>query len=164
MSFARHSAILDCVAAKIYILNGPNLNLLGTREPEIYGSSTLDELAAQCTQVGKKAGLEVDFRQTNHEGELVEWIQGATNEAAGIIINAAALTHTSVAIHDALRAYKGYKIELHISNPHSRESFRHVSYVSPVVDAVIAGLGVRGYELSVEVMAEKLAAGSGRES
>lgn len=146
------------MAKKLYILNGPNLNLLGTREPEIYGSTTLDELSAQCREAGATAGLDVDFRQTNHEGELVEWIQGAIDQAAGIIINAAALTHTSVAIHDALRAYKGYKIELHISNPHRREAFRHTSYVSPVVDAVIAGIGVRGYELSVEVMAEQLAA------
>ncbi|HEX7718887.1 MAG TPA: type II 3-dehydroquinate dehydratase [Woeseiaceae bacterium] len=152
------------MAKKLYILNGPNLNLLGTREPEIYGSTTLDELAAQCKEAGEKAGLDVDFRQTNHEGELVEWIQGAIDQAAGIIINAAALTHTSVAVHDALRAYKGYKIELHISNPHSRESFRQVSYVSPVVDAVIVGLGVRGYALSVELMAEKLAAGANRKS
>ncbi len=152
------------MAKKIYILNGPNLNLLGTREPEIYGSTTLDELAVQCKEAGAKAGLDIDFRQTNHEGELVEWIQGAINQAAGIIINAAALTHTSVAVHDALRAYKGYKVELHISNPHSRESFRQVSYVSPAVDAVIAGLGVRGYELSVAVMAEKLAAGANRKS
>ena len=152
------------MAKKLYILNGPNLNLLGTREPEIYGSTTLDELAAQCKEAGGKAGLDVDFRQTNHEGELVEWIQGAIDQAAGLIINAAALTHTSVAVHDALRAYNGYKIELHISNPHSRESFRQVSFVSPVVDAVIAGLGVRGYELSVELMAEKLAAAANRKS
>jgi 3-dehydroquinate dehydratase-2 len=144
------------VARKIYILNGPNLNLLGTREPEIYGSSTLDELAGRCREVGSKVGLDVDFRQSNHEGELVEWIQGAIDRVDGIVINAAAYTHTSVAIHDALRAYNGYKIELHISNPHLRESFRHVSYVSPVVDSIIAGFGVRGYELSVEAMAEEL--------
>jgi 3-dehydroquinate dehydratase-2 len=101
-------------------------------------------------------GLDIDFRQSNHEGELVEWIQGAIDRVDGIVINAAAYTHTSVAIHDALRAYNGYKIELHISNPHLRESFRHISYVSPVVDSISAGFGVRGYELSVEAMAEKL--------
>jgi 3-dehydroquinate dehydratase II len=144
------------VANKIFVLNGPNLNLLGRREPEIYGSLTLDELALRCRKVGLQHGLDVEFRQSNHEGELVDWIQEAIDAAQGMIINAAAYTHTSVAIHDALRAYPGLKIELHISNPHLRETFRHISYVSPVVDAIVAGLGIIGYELAVQLMAELL--------
>jgi 3-dehydroquinate dehydratase-2 len=137
----------------VFVLNGPNLNLLGRREPEIYGRLTLDDLSRQCKKTGLQYGLDVQFRQSNHEGELVDWIQEAIDEVQGIVINPAAYTHTSVAIHDALRAYSGYKIELHISNPHLRETFRHVSYVSPVVDAIVAGLGVSGYELTVQLMA-----------
>jgi 3-dehydroquinate dehydratase-2 len=138
---------------KVFVLNGPNLNLLGRREPEIYGRATLDDLANQCKKTGSQHGLDIHFRQSNYEGELVDWIQEAIDVAEGMVINAAAYTHTSVAIHDALRAYSGYKIELHISNPHLREEFRHVSYVSPVVDAILAGLGVAGYELAVQLMA-----------
>lgn len=141
---------------KVFVLNGPNLNLLGRREPEIYGRLTLDDLARQCAGAGRQQGLDVEFRQTNHEGQLVDWIQESIDVAKGIIINAAAYTHTSVAIHDALRAYPGLKIELHISNPHLRETFRHISYVSPVVDGIVAGLGVPGYALSVRLMADLL--------
>ena len=140
----------------IYVINGPNLNLLGTREPEIYGSSTLKDIEAQCRKIGARHGMDVVFFQSNHEGVLVDYLQDAIDKADGVIINAAAYTHTSVAIHDALRAFKGFKIELHISNPHLRESFRHVSYVSPAVDAVVAGLGVYGYELVVDMMAGEL--------
>lgn len=141
---------------KILVINGPNLNLLGTREPEIYGSDTLEDIAKRCQQLGKQLGLDVEFRQSNHEGVIVDWIQEAINEVDAIVINAGAYTHTSVAIHDALRAYSGYKIELHISNPHLRESFRHISYVSPTVDAVVAGLGVRGYDQVIEMLPDLL--------
>lgn len=130
---------------KVYVINGPNLNLLGTREPEIYGRDTLDDIARRCTKLGSDIGLDVVFMQSNHEGEIVDWIQEAINTVDVIIINAGAYTHTSIAIHDALRSYNGYKIELHISNPHQRESFRHLSHISPVADAVVAGLGVEGY-------------------
>ncbi|HSD68445.1 MAG TPA: type II 3-dehydroquinate dehydratase [Woeseiaceae bacterium] len=140
----------------IYFINGPNLNLLGTREPEIYGSSTLKDIEKRCKAIGKKLGLNVVFFQSNHEGAIIDHLHEAIDTAQGVVINAAAYTHTSVAIHDALRAFKGYKIELHISNPHLRESFRHVSFVSPVVDAVVAGLGIHGYELVLDVMAGEL--------
>jgi len=139
---------------KVFVINGPNLNLLGTREPEIYGSDTLGDIARRCQSRGKELGLEVEFRQSNHEGTLVDWIQEAINKIDAIVLNAGAYTHTSVAIHDALRAYKGVKIELHISNPHLREPFRHLSYVSPVADGIIAGLGVDGYELAIEMLPE----------
>jgi 3-dehydroquinate dehydratase-2 len=144
------------MAHTVLVLNGPNLNLLGRREPEIYGRLTLAELEKRCSKAGSQAALELQFRQSNHEGELVGWIQEAIDETQGIVINAGAYSHTSVAIHDALRAYPGFKIELHISNPHLRETFRHVSYVSPAVDAIVEGLGVNGYELSIQLMAEML--------
>jgi len=137
---------------KVLIINGPNLNLLGTREPEIYGTVTLDEIGDRCRTLGAEYGLDIDFLQSNFEGQIVEWIQVAIGSADAIVINAAAYTHTSVAIHDALKSYHGYKIELHISNPHLRESFRHNSFVSPVVDAVVAGFGVNGYTHVVELL------------
>ena len=137
----------------VYVLNGPNLNLLGTREPHIYGSTTLAEVEAACRQRAKAAGIEISFRQSNHEGQLVDWIQEAIQGADGIIINPAAYTHTSVAILDALKNFKGPIIELHISNPHQREEFRHRSYVTPVATATLAGFGVYGYELAIEAMA-----------
>ena len=141
---------------KVIVINGPNLNLLGTREPDIYGHETLADIAAGCQELGAANGLDVQFKQSNHEGEIVEWIQQAINSVDAIVINAAAYTHTSVAIHDALRAFSGYKVELHISNPHLRESFRHVSYVSPAVDAVVAGLGTAGYAHVIEMLPELL--------
>ena len=137
---------------KVFIINGPNLNLLGTREPEIYGTVTLEEVADRCRTRGAERGLEVRFLQSNFEGQLVEWIQEAIDAADAIVINAAAYTHTSVAIHDALKSYHGYKIELHISNPHLREPFRHISYVSPVVDAVVAGIGIDAYSQVVDLL------------
>lgn len=140
----------------MYIINGPNLNLLGTREPEIYGTTTLEDISARCREIGTRHGLEVVFFQSNHEGVIIDRLQEAINAAQGIVINAAAYTHTSIAIHDALRAFKGVKIELHISNPRLREPFRHVSFVSPVVDAVVAGLGIHGYELVMDVIASEL--------
>ena len=138
---------------KVYVINGPNLNLLGTREPEVYGTDSLEDIAKRCRARGSESGQEVIFKQSNHEGELVEWVQDAIREAIDVIvINAGAYTHTSIAIHDALRAYRGYKIELHISNPHLREPFRHTSYVAPAVDAVVAGLGVAGYEAVIDLL------------
>lgn len=144
------------MAKTIYVVNGPNLNLLGSREPEIYGASTLKDIEDRCRVTGTRHGLNVVFFQSNHEGVIIDRLQEAIDAAHGIVINAAAYTHTSIAIHDALRAFTGFKIELHISNPHLREPFRHVSFVSPVVDAVVAGFGTYGYELVLDVMAAEL--------
>jgi 3-dehydroquinate dehydratase-2 len=132
------------------------MNLLGTREPEIYGVETLRDIEGRCRTIGAQNGLDVVFHQSNHEGQILDWIHEAIGKADAIIINAAAYTHTSVAIHDALKSFNGYKIELHISNPHLRESFRHVSFVSPAVDAVVAGLGPHGYELVLEILVDVL--------
>ena len=136
----------------IYILNGPNLNLLGQREPEIYGYQTLDDLAETCTRVAGSSGFTVKFLQSNLEGQLIDWIHEARQEATGIIINPGAYSHTSIAIYDALKAFDGRIIEVHISNIHERESFRHHSYVSLCADGVIMGLGLLGYELALETM------------
>ena len=137
----------------IYILNGPNLNLLGTREPEIYGHETLADVETRARTRATGHGLELVFRQSNHEGELVTWIQEARAQAAALILNAGAYTHTSVAILDALKTLEIPAIELHLSNPHRRESFRHHSYVALGSTAVIAGFGPRGYELAVDAAA-----------
>ncbi len=139
------------------VLNGPNLNMLGSREPEIYGRTTLAEIEASCRDAGGRLGLDVDFRQTNSEAELVAWIQEAKDRAAGIIINAAAFTHTSVAILDALKLTELPVIELHLSNPLNRESFRRRSYVTPVARGLICGFGAQGYVLALEAMAHLLA-------
>ncbi|KAA9006085.1 type II 3-dehydroquinate dehydratase [Histidinibacterium aquaticum] len=138
---------------KILILNGPNLNLLGQRQPEIYGSETLDDVAAACAETGSELGLETEFGQSNHEGEIVDRIQQARGTCEGIIINAGAYTHTSVAILDALNAFEGRVIELHISNVHAREPFRHHSYIAARADGVIAGCGTMGYTLALRRMA-----------
>ena len=139
----------------IYVINGPNINLLGTREPEIYGKDTLNSITKTCNDKASKAGHSLHFMQSNYEGEIVEWIQDAIIQKVDvIIINAAAYTHTSIAIHDALKSYTGYKVELHISNPHLRESFRHVSFISSTVDAVVAGLGADGYGYVVDLLSE----------
>ena len=139
----------------IFVINGPNINLLGSREPEIYGHDTLDSISKECMEQGLKDGNNVKFMQSNYEGEIVEWIQDAIIQKVDvIIINAAAYTHTSIAIHDALKSYSGYKVELHISNPHLRESFRHVSFISSTVDAVVAGLGADGYGHVVDLLSE----------
>ena len=140
----------------ILFLNGPNLNMLGVREPEIYGATTLAEVEKISAAQGAMRGLVIDFRQSNTEGELVGWIQEAIEKFDGIIINPAAYTHTSVAILDALKMVKGPVIELHISNPHTRESFRHKSYVSLAATGIIAGLGVAGYRVAIDAMAELL--------
>jgi 3-dehydroquinate dehydratase II len=137
----------------IYVINGPNINLLGTREPEIYGKETLEGISKECQEEASKVGHSVKFMQSNYEGEIVEWIQDAIiNKVDAIVINAAAYTHTSIAIHDALKSYSGYKVELHISNPHLRESFRHVSFISSAVDSVVAGLGTDGYSHVIELL------------
>ena len=143
---------------RIEILNGPNLNLLGKRQPEIYGRETLDDVARACAALGEALGFETVLRQSNREYELIDWIHDARATAAGIVINPAAFTHTSVALLDALNTYEGPVIEVHISNIHKRESFRHHSYVSLRADGVIAGCGVQGYELAVRRVAGLLAA------
>lgn len=134
----------------IYILNGPNLNLLGLREPAIYGHETLEHLEKRCASKAKALGVAVEFKQTNAEGELVNWIQEARVMASGIVINAAAYTHTSVALHDALKAVDLPTIEVHLSNIYKREPFRHHSYLSPAAHGVICGFGGQGYELALE--------------
>jgi len=139
--------------SKILILNGPNLNLLGQRQPEIYGRETLDDVAGACAALGERLGLETELRQSNHEGQLVDWIQEARGTRAGIVINAGAYTHTSIAILDALNAFDGPVIELHISNVHAREPFRHHSFIAARADGVIAGFGTEGYTLALRRMA-----------
>jgi 3-dehydroquinate dehydratase II len=144
------------MAKTILVLNGPNLNLLGSRESAIYGAQTLGEIEALCIETAERHGLACVFRQSNHEGELVTFIQKAREEADGIVINPAAYSHTSVAIHDALRAVAMPVIEVHLSNIYTREAFRHHSYVSPVALGVICGLGPTGYRLAIEALAERL--------
>jgi 3-dehydroquinate dehydratase-2 len=134
----------------IYVLNGPNLNLLGTRRPEVYGTTTLADIEAAVRERAAAGGREIEFRQSNHEGVLVDWIHEARTEGAAIILNPAALTHYSIAIHDALEAAELPVVEVHLSNVHRREAFRHVSYVSLQADVVLAGAGAFGYELAVE--------------
>ena len=140
----------------VYILNGPNLNLLGTREPEIYGRGTLADAENLAAARAQAFGLSVVCKQSNHEGDLVDWIQEARTAASGLILNAGAFTHTSVALYDALKAFKGPIIEVHISNPFARESFRHRSYVSLAATGVICGLGIQGYALAVQAVAQQL--------
>jgi len=135
------------VAHTIFILNGPNLNLLGKRQPEIYGADTLADVEARCRALAESLGFRVEFFQSNHEGVIIDTIHRAREEAAAIVINPGAYTHTSVAILDALNAYDGLVFECHISNVHKRESFRHHSFVSARADGVMAGFGTEGYEL-----------------
>ena len=140
----------------VFILNGPNLNLLGVRDPSIYGRDTLGDIEERCTARAASLDLEIDFRQTNHEGQLVDWIQEARELADGIILNAGAFTHTSVAVLDALAAAGLPVIEVHLSNIFRRESFRHHSYVSLAATGVICGLGAQGYELALDAIARLL--------
>jgi 3-dehydroquinate dehydratase-2 len=138
----------------VYVLNGPNLNLLGTREPEIYGSDTLDEIAGRLEDRARELGLAIDMRQSNHEGHLVDWLHEANAEGAkAVILNAAAFTHTSVALHDAIKAVSVPVIEVHLSNPDAREPFRRRSFISPVAKGTIAGFGALGYELALDAAA-----------
>lgn len=141
----------------VFILNGPNLNLLGLREPAIYGSTTLADVEASTRAAGERLGLSVDFRQTNHEGVLVDWIHEARTTAVGIVINPGAYTHTSIALHDAIKAVGLPLIEVHISNIFARESFRHHSFVSPVAAGVLCGFGPHGYVLGLEALARIVA-------
>ncbi|QBK05214.1 type II 3-dehydroquinate dehydratase [Hylemonella gracilis] len=139
----------------LYVFNGPNLNLLGTREPGIYGAQTLADVQALCERAAAQHGLKLDFRQTNHEGALVDWLHEAgraqaQGTAIGVVLNAGAYTHTSIALHDAIKGAGVRLIELHISNVHAREAFRHHSYISPVASAVMAGFGVGGYALAID--------------
>jgi len=136
----------------VVILNGPNLNLLGKRQPEIYGRDTMADVARLCGEEAERLGLAVRFHQSNREYELIDWIHEARDSAAGIVINPGAFTHTSIAILDALNAFDGAVLEVHISNVHKRESFRHHSYVSLRADGVIAGFGVQGYLLALQRM------------
>jgi 3-dehydroquinate dehydratase-2 len=142
----------------IYLLNGPNLNLLGRREPDIYGAETLADVEASCLRAAEAAGLALRAHQSNREYELIDWIHQARDEAAGIVINPGAFTHTSIAILDALKAFDGPIFEVHISNVHQRESFRHHSYVSLAATGVIAGFGTAGYAFAVTRIGQLLAA------
>jgi len=140
----------------IAVLNGPNINMLGLRQPHIYGSATLDDVEQLCAEVAEPLGLAIDFRQTNREGELVTWVQECRGRAAGIVINPAGYTTTSIALLDALLASEVPTIEVHITNIHRREEFRQHSYVSKAAVGVICGLGIRGYALALQALAEIL--------
>ena len=142
---------------KILVLNGPNLNLLGQREPAQYGHDTLADVERMCKEEGEKLGVEIDCRQSNHEGQLIDWIHEAGREQKqggllGIVMNPGAYTHTSIALHDAIKGAEATLIELHISNVHAREEFRHHSYISPAARGIIVGLGVKGYPLAIEAL------------
>ena len=143
---------------KILVLNGPNLNLLGTREPAVYGAETLADVERLCKEEADKLGLEVDCRQSNHEGQLIDWIHEAGREIAagnllGVVFNPGAFTHTSVALHDAIKGANAMVIELHISNVHARETFRHRSYISPAARGIVVGFGVQGYAIAIAALA-----------
>jgi 3-dehydroquinate dehydratase-2 len=143
----------------VFVLNGPNLNLLGTREPQVYGAQTLADVEQLCAQACARCGLQLRFHQSNHEGQLIDWIHEAgqlhaRGELAGVILNAGAYTHTSIALMDAIKGTGVALLELHISNVFAREAFRHHSYLSPVARAVMCGLGVQGYALAVEAVAQ----------
>lgn len=139
----------------IYVLNGPNLNLLGTREPAIYGSDTLDDIAGRLEDQAQTLGVAVDVRQSNHEGHLVDWLHEAQAMGAkAVLLNAGAFTHTSIALYDAIKAIKVPVIEVHLSNPHTRESFRHMSYVGQAAKGTIAGFGAFSYSLALDAAAK----------
>lgn len=140
----------------IFVLNGPNLNLLGSREPGHYGETTLADIESMARQTAQEFGYSVDFRQSNHEGVLVDWVQEAGTAAYGLVINPAAYTHTSVALHDAIRALAIPVVEIHLSNVHAREAFRAHSYVSPVADGVICGFGAHSYTLGIRALVSRL--------
>lgn len=148
----------DIMAETIFILNGPNLNTLGLREPGIYGTSTLAQIERSCDAAARRCGLEAVFRQSNHEGVLIDWIHEAAGKAAAIVINPGAYGHTSIALHDALRFFAKPVVEVHLSNIHAREDFRHKSLIAPVAMGVICGLGAKGYELAIGFLADRLSA------
>lgn len=141
----------------VAVINGPNLNLLGTRQPEIYGTDTLSDIEARCRTTADEQGLDIDFRQSNHEGAIVDAIQELRGVASGFLVNAAAYTHTSVAIRDALATCDAPLVEVHLSNVHAREPFRHHSYLSDIAEAVIVGCGPLGYEFALIALAQRLA-------
>jgi 3-dehydroquinate dehydratase-2 len=140
----------------VYVLNGPNLNLLGSRETSVYGATTLADIEKLCGAAAKKHGLDLVFKQSNHEGELVDWLHEAKAKAVGVVINPGAYTHTSVALHDAIRAIGLPVVEVHLSNIFAREEFRHHSYVSPVARGVLCGFGQEGYGLAIDGLAAAL--------
>jgi 3-dehydroquinate dehydratase-2 len=148
------------MAKTVYVLNGPNLNLLGAREPETYGRSTLDDVERLCRKAGESLGLGVEFRQSNHEGELIDWIHEAeAKKAAGIVLNPAGYSHTSVAIRDAIAAIAVPVVEVHISNIFARESFRHFSHIAPVAKGTLCGFGIDGYALAIRALAGMIEGG-----
>ncbi len=142
----------------IYVLNGPNLNMLGLREPAVYGADTLKDVEQRCQAQARTLDLAIDFRQTNSEGELVSWIHEARDKACGIVLNAGAYTHTSVALHDALKAADIPAVEVHLSNVHKREAFRQHSFIAPAVNGVISGFGINSYELAISALAAIISA------
>lgn len=146
------------MASPIFVLNGPNLNRLGTREPDVYGRTTLADIERLCRETAEDIGFEIEFRQTNFEGMLIDWIQEAGDVAQGLVINPAAYTHTSVAIRDAIKSADIPTVEVHISNVFEREEFRHHSFVSPVAYGVICGFGATGYRLAIEALSEVIRA------
>lgn len=146
------------MALKLLVLHGPNLNMLGLREPETYGSETLSDVDAALIAYGKQHGADITCRQSNHEGQLVDWIQEARETFDGIVLNAGAYTHTSIALHDAIRASEVPTIEVHLSNVHAREAFRHTSHISAVCVGVIAGFGALSYRLAISALCETLEA------
>lgn len=143
-------------APSILVVNGPNLNMLGTREPEVYGRRTLADVDAMCREQAQRLGLVVTCRQSNHEGELVDWVQGARGVHDALIVNAGAYTHTSIALRDALLATSLPVVEVHLSNPFRRESFRHRSYISDISVGLISGFGAASYRLALDALAERL--------
>ncbi len=146
--------MVENATGPVYVLNGPNLNLLGLREPEIYGYDTLDDIAGMLEDRARELGLEIDLRQSNHEGHLVDWLHEAqARRAKAVLLNAGAFTHTSIAIHDAIKAVTTPVIEVHLSNPHRREEFRHISYVGRAAKGTIAGFGAQSYMLALEAAA-----------
>ena len=143
------------MADTIYVLNGPNLNLLGLREPDIYGTDSLDDIASRLEERARALSLDIEMRQSNHEGHLVDWLHEAQAQGAkAVLLNAGALTHTSLALYDAIRSIRTPVIEVHLSNPHAREAYRHKSFVAMAAVGTIAGFGARGYELALEAAAQ----------
>ncbi|MCB9958274.1 MAG: type II 3-dehydroquinate dehydratase [Rhodospirillaceae bacterium] len=144
----------------VLVLNGPNLNLLGTRQPEVYGRTTLADVEAMCIETGRTLGLEVACRQSNSEGTLIDWIHEAKGVHAGIVLNAGAYTHTSIAIMDAIASVELPVVEVHLSNIHQREAFRHLSYISKVAVGMICGFGAFGYRIALEALANRIGGGA----